>query len=857
MVAPQKANIPIGRVIASKYRVTAELGRGGMAAVYEAENVDIGKRVAIKVLAAELVTSSVVVERFLREARAAAAIRSPHICDVYDSGRLDDGRPYLVLERLEGESLYERMVSIGRLDVETTLTIVSQVAKGLTRAHAAGIVHRDLKPENLFLARDDDGGLLVKILDFGLAKFYQPVDGSEAQARLTRDGAVFGTPAYMSPEQVRGQGSADLRADLWAVGCIAFECLTGKTVWSTEQGVAVTFAEIAAHRLPDPIALRSDLPESFRSWFTRALERDVERRFQTAKELADALAETFTRPPLLSAPAMSDAFLPSSDPLASAMRSPDPVASVAPETTTSVAAPREGTIGAPAGEPRSRNALLLVAGAALTAAIAYAALRPAGNTLLPPASATVSSSANVASPSTSASSEAFEPEPADAASATASASAAIDPASPLERDVLEAQRKLSNDDLAGARADLERLAKESKHSLPAALLQHLDAFAPPSGQAPCRLAGIGRPRRRDLQDERSKLVAAGPPVIASMGDRIGMAWTEPVPGGEQVHVVTLDDALRPRSEPLLATPEGRSVQQPRLVPLGEHFLLTYWDALGPEAGAFARLLDRDGRIASAATLVARAVGGASSPTPTPLGSSRVAIAWIAPSGRNTDDLWLRRYDERLESTEEPTRLFTTSEPRAALRALTLTPSGEDFELAFRIDSAREHVVHRQRVTPDELASNTLDPKASALGTVARINTDRSRADAPSLACVADGCFVAWNQDGRDGIWLAYSKKADPTPLFRREVLPRRGRRPTLIASPTGETRAFWYERGKVMTGVVDRDGVHDELAFAHVTSSEQPAPSVVAGAAPGEWLVGWVDYEAGRLEPYAARLRCP
>jgi serine/threonine-protein kinase len=251
------------------------------------------------------------------------------------------------------------------------------------------------------------------------------------------------------------------------------------------------------------------------------------------------------------------------------------------------------------------------------------------------------------------------------------------------------------------------------------------------------------------------------------------------------------------------------------------------------------------------------VGGASSPTPTPLGSSRVAIAWIAPSGRNTDDLWIRTYDERLESNEAPARLFTTNEPRAALRALAIAPSGEDFELAFRVDSVRERAIHRQRVTPKERAASDRDPKASALGTVARVNLDRSRADAPSLACVTDGCFVAWNQDGRDGIWLAYSKSADPTPIFRREVLPRRGRRPTLIASSTGEVRAFWYERGKVMTGVVDRDGVHDELAFAHVTSPEQPAPSVIAGTAPGEWLVGWVDYEAGHLEPYAARLRCP
>src|SRR6185437_5032964 len=179
--------IPVGTVLAGKYRITREIGRGGMAAVYEAENVDIGKRVAIKVLAQELTTSAVVVERFLREARAAASIRSPFICDVYDSGKLDDGRPFLVLELLEGESLYERMTVIRYLDPETTVTVVSQVCRGLTKAHAASIVHRDLKPENIFLTKDEEGRLCAKILDFGLAKFYAPVDGGDAQARLTRE----------------------------------------------------------------------------------------------------------------------------------------------------------------------------------------------------------------------------------------------------------------------------------------------------------------------------------------------------------------------------------------------------------------------------------------------------------------------------------------------------------------------------------------------------------------------------------------------------------------------------------------------------------------------------------------------
>src|SRR3954471_24930713 len=291
MAPSNTSKIPLGTVLAEKYRLTREIGRGGMAAVYEAENVDIGKRVAVKVLAAELTTSTIVVERFLREARAAAAISSPFICDVYDSGKLEDGRPFLVLELLEGESLYERMTRVRQINMTTTVQMVSQVARGLMKAHAAGVVHRDLKPENIFLTKDEEGRLLSKILDFGLAKFYAPVEGSggEKQARLTREGAVFGTPAYMSPEQVRGQGAVDHRADLWALACIVYECFTGRTVWSTEQGVAMTFAQIASAPLPRPAQYRPDLPETFTGWFDKALDRDIDQRFQTAKEFSEAL----------------------------------------------------------------------------------------------------------------------------------------------------------------------------------------------------------------------------------------------------------------------------------------------------------------------------------------------------------------------------------------------------------------------------------------------------------------------------------------------------------------------------------------------------------------------------------------
>src|SRR6188768_1374684 len=161
MVTQNQSKVPDGTVLEGKFRVTREIGRGGMAAVYEAENVDIGKRVAVKILAAELITSRIVRERFLREARACAAIRSLYICDVYDSGMYEE-RPFLVMELLEGESLYDMMTRVRRLDAETTLTISTHAARGLARAHESTIVHRDLKPENIFLTHDEDGQMVAK-----------------------------------------------------------------------------------------------------------------------------------------------------------------------------------------------------------------------------------------------------------------------------------------------------------------------------------------------------------------------------------------------------------------------------------------------------------------------------------------------------------------------------------------------------------------------------------------------------------------------------------------------------------------------------------------------------------------------
>src|SRR5688572_21023671 len=288
MASITSSKVPLGTILEGKFRISREIGRGGMAAVYEAENIDIGKRVAVKILAAELITSRIVRERFLREARAAAAIRSPYICDVYDSGMFED-RPFLVMELLEGESLYDMMTRVRKIDVEATLRIATHTARGLSKAHESNVVHRDLKPENIFLTKDEEGRLLAKLVDFGLAKFYEPTGDDALSPRITREGALFGTPAYMSPEQAKGQGEVDHRADLWALGCIVYECLTGRTVWDVQQGVAMILAQIAKGSLPDPRAYRPDVPESFVLWFQKALHPDLGQRFPSARSFLESL----------------------------------------------------------------------------------------------------------------------------------------------------------------------------------------------------------------------------------------------------------------------------------------------------------------------------------------------------------------------------------------------------------------------------------------------------------------------------------------------------------------------------------------------------------------------------------------
>jgi serine/threonine-protein kinase len=281
----------IGNIVAGKYRIDSLLGAGGMGNVFAAHHELLDVSVAIKLLSPSLLKHPFVVDRFLREARAAARIKSEHVARVMDVGTLENGRPYIAMELLEGEDLRSRLRRVGRMTVPKAADCVIQALEAVAHAHAAGIVHRDLKPENLFIAATDDGREIVKVLDFGIAKVSLGLEaaGAAASPVLTAEHTALGSPHYMAPEQVRGLGRIDHRVDLWALGAILYELVTGREAFPG-LSVGEVFASVL-HGMVTPLrALRPDVPPELEAVVEGCLAREPDRRFADAAELAWALA---------------------------------------------------------------------------------------------------------------------------------------------------------------------------------------------------------------------------------------------------------------------------------------------------------------------------------------------------------------------------------------------------------------------------------------------------------------------------------------------------------------------------------------------------------------------------------------
>jgi serine/threonine-protein kinase len=367
-------------------RLLRRIGEGGMGSVWLAEHALLGAEVAVKLLSSELKSHPEALERFRNEATAVAQLKSPHVVRVHDFGEAD-GAPFMVMERLEGEDLHARLSRVRRLPLGIVTAIVVQTCKALSRVHELGIVHRDLKPGNIFLVQHD-GELTVKLLDFGVAKIRRSRSVHE-----TTDGAILGTPLYMSPEQVLSTKDVGPASDLYSLAVVIYECLAGEPPFPGDTMGAV-HVKIAAGSYRPISQVDRTLPLTLDRFFQMALESDPQRRFGTAREMAEAFLEA--------ARGSSAAF-------ASAQSRPD---TYPPGTTR----PSVLTPFAPAGVPKPLSASAIAFAGALAIVAAsfagwgtYRVLRPSTPTVVAEGARLVPSASAAAS---------ADPEPATLTSAT-------------------------------------------------------------------------------------------------------------------------------------------------------------------------------------------------------------------------------------------------------------------------------------------------------------------------------------------------------------------------------------------------------------------------------------------------------
>ncbi len=279
------------RVIDGKYQLVRELGTGAMGVVYEAKNLDTSRRVAVKVIASSLLAKGPeVASRFRREAKAAGAIETQHVAQILDAGAdPSTGDPYIVMELLSGEDLKQLLQRLGPLPPELALRIVAQACVGLKAAHDAGIIHRDIKSANLFLARREDGDITVKIVDFGIAKVVADSGPGGHSTELTHTGSVLGSPRYMSPEQGKGQRDVSPRSDLWSLGVVLYEMLTGVTPHVEVDGVYALVVTICSDPAPAVQGRAPWVSAECAAIVHRALQLDPMNRFASAAEMLDAI----------------------------------------------------------------------------------------------------------------------------------------------------------------------------------------------------------------------------------------------------------------------------------------------------------------------------------------------------------------------------------------------------------------------------------------------------------------------------------------------------------------------------------------------------------------------------------------
>ena len=433
-----------GAHVTENVRLVRPIGEGGMGVVWVADHLTLGREVAVKFLTGHYAQDSNTRARFAQEAAATSQVKSAHVVQIFDYGVTDTGTPFIVMELLEGVVLSDRLTVFGTLPLAEFVPIVTQLCKALARAHEKGVIHRDIKPENVFLCREGDGEFFVKLLDFGVAKS-ERLSPSSAARKSTQAGAMIGTPYYMSPEQVIGSKQIDSQSDLWSVGVLAYQALTGVLpfVADTVGGLAIKINEAAP--VP-PSQVNPKLPAAVDAWFARACARAPSDRFASASQLADALrtAVGFSRSSRDSLPQwdeVSDASVSTTESARIVIR-PDkhrasggldrtatPGATLVDGTGAPVSTVESLVVDAPARGGKLRRAAIGVAAvAAIAAAGLFALTKTKGDATTPSATATLAAAPPPSASGTATTSASRTPPEAIAASSASSDATSLAPA---------------------------------------------------------------------------------------------------------------------------------------------------------------------------------------------------------------------------------------------------------------------------------------------------------------------------------------------------------------------------------------------------------------------------------------------
>jgi eukaryotic-like serine/threonine-protein kinase len=277
-----------GQVVGRKYEIIDMLGMGGVGFVVAANHIELGEKVALKFLKPEMLVNPEVVGRFAHEALAAVRIKSEHVARVFDVGSLPDGTPFIVMEFLEGRDLFDVILQDGPQPVRRAVDFLLQACEALADAHSCGVVHRDIKPENLFLLQRSEGIELIKVLDFGISKLALTGSAIKSKVPLIRTMLPMGSPVYMSPEQIRASKDIDCRTDIWSIGCVLYELLTGKAAFDAPSLTQLSATILEQH--PNlPSAEHPEIPKEIDAIVAKCLEKNPKDRYQNVAELAMAL----------------------------------------------------------------------------------------------------------------------------------------------------------------------------------------------------------------------------------------------------------------------------------------------------------------------------------------------------------------------------------------------------------------------------------------------------------------------------------------------------------------------------------------------------------------------------------------